>query len=74
MPFPSADFEFSMESVLQGIDTIGGPFLLGCGILASGFSAAGYSAIRLIWRWHVLSRWKKRKLARNIVQQNDINV
>jgi uncharacterized protein (DUF2062 family) len=64
MPAPSTDFHFSAESVLEGLDTIGGPFLFGCFILSSSCAIAGYFGIRLFWRWHIISKWKKRRLAR----------
>lgn len=41
------------------------PLILGsliCGVILGGL---GYGVIRLIWRWHVINNWEKRKLKRN---------
>ncbi|OQK18379.1 ATP-binding protein [Methyloprofundus sedimenti] len=60
LPPPSADFEFSLESVTSGLTDIGGPFLLGCLILGIASSVIGYFSIRLFWRWHVVKQWRAR--------------
>lgn len=37
------------------------PFLLGCLLLAIASSLIGYFGIQLLWRFHVVQRWKERK-------------
>ena len=58
---PDANFQFSLDSVLSGIETIGGPFLFGCLILGIVSAAAGYFGMNLFWRYAVAKRWSKRK-------------
>ena len=67
MPFPDTDFEFSAESVIAGVDTIGVPFLFGCFLLSSNCAIVGYYGTRFFWRWHIGSKWKKRKLQRTAI-------
>lgn len=64
MPFPGDNFEFSLDSVMAGLDTIGGPFLFGCILLSVVCSLAGYFGIQLFWRWHVGKQWRQRKQQR----------
>jgi uncharacterized protein (DUF2062 family) len=59
-PVPSKDFEFSIDSIMNSLGHIGGPFLLGCGILGIIFAIIGYFGIRIFWRWHVVNQWKQR--------------
>jgi uncharacterized protein (DUF2062 family) len=57
--------EFSVESVLEGLGEIWGPFLLGCFISGTILAIIGYISIRLLWRINIANRWKKRKKIRN---------
>jgi len=59
-PSPSADFEFSVDSVMDNLGSIGEPFLFGCLILGITSSIIGYFGTRLLWRWHAVRQWKKR--------------
>ncbi len=59
---PDSMMEFNVDSILSSMGEIGGPFLLGCLILGVASAFIGYFGIRLIWRWMMISRWKKRKL------------
>jgi len=59
-PSPDADFQFSVESLMASLSDIGGPFLLGCGILGVASAVIGYFGIRLFWRWNVVKQWKLR--------------
>lgn len=63
---PPTDFVFELtwEWLGSELATIWQPFLLGC--FVSGLIAAfvGMYGSSLLWRWHVVHRWQKRKLAR----------
>ncbi len=56
--------DLSMASLAGDFMLIWQPFLLGCGMLAVVSSVAGYLGIQSLWRWMVISRWRKRHLAR----------
>lgn len=60
-PVQNIEFEVSVQWALSVLDTVGLPFLLGCLICAIVSSVLGYFAIRLIWRWHVVKTWNKRR-------------
>ena len=53
-------FELSWQWVVSSLDTVSGPFLLGCITCAVFFSALGYFLINYIWRYSVSKNWKKR--------------
>ena len=59
-PSPGSDFEFSVDSVMAGLNEIGGPFLMGCLVLGIISSLVGYFGIRLFWRWNVVKHWRQR--------------
>lgn len=40
------------------------PLLTGCLIVGLGSGVLSYLAIRWLWRWHAVARWKQRKAAR----------
>ncbi len=60
---PPTDFAFELtwEWLGSELATIWQPFLLGC--FVSGLIAAllGMYGSSLLWRWHVVHRWQKRK-------------
>ncbi len=53
-------FELSWQWLEHSLATIGPPFLLGCFVLGIISSAVGYFIIKHLWRYSVVSRWKKR--------------
>ncbi len=59
-------FELSWVWVETALLLIWKPFLLGCLILGTISSIAGYIVIRLLWRWQIVREWKQRKLKRKI--------
>lgn len=71
LPAPSADFEFSLNSVLSGISDVWEPFLLGCFLLGVISAAVGYFGIHWFWRYHVATKWRRRQEARE--PQNEVN-
>jgi len=58
---PAADFELTIESLMNHLGEIGGPFLFGCLILGIISSTVGYFGIRFFWKYHVGKQWMLRK-------------
>lgn len=54
-------FELSWQWLGNSLSTIGPAFLLGCLILGTITSIAGYFSISLLWRQSVVSAWQARK-------------
>jgi len=59
---PEQEFHFvaSLEWVLNSMDAIWQPFLLGCGILGIISGIIGYITVKVVWRWLVVRRWRRR--------------
>ena len=57
-------FELSWAWVIDSINTSWRPLLLGCGVCGLFFGGLSYAAMRLVWRFHVVRRWKQRKILR----------
>ncbi len=53
-------FELSWQWLEHSLAIIGPPFLLGCFVLGIISSAIAYFIIKNLWRYSVVSRWKKR--------------
>jgi len=72
---PSTEFEFelTLDWLGNGLLAIWQPFLLGCFIMAVSSSVLSYSIIRLLWRWQIVSHWKKKKMARKARAQARAN-
>ena len=62
---PPPAFELSVQWLLQEFDHIWQPLLLGSFIAGTVSAALGYALMRLIWRWHVLREWQRRRLRRS---------
>jgi len=60
MPEQAFHFEASLEWVLNGMATIWQPFLLGCAILGLISGIIGYLTVKIVWRWTVVRRWRRR--------------
>lgn len=54
-------FELSMEWLSSSLEQIWQPLVLGSLLIGIISAIIGYIAIHLIWRMHILSRWKSRK-------------
>lgn len=54
-------FEPSWEWFTSELARIWQPFLLGSLVVASASSLLGYAGMRLLWRWHVVREWERRK-------------
>jgi uncharacterized protein (DUF2062 family) len=53
--------EVSWEWFMSRLDYFWQPLLLGCVIVGAMSAAAGYFGVRLLWRWHVIRDWEKRR-------------
>ncbi|NBQ11974.1 MAG: DUF2062 domain-containing protein [Gammaproteobacteria bacterium] len=65
-PPPATPFEFTVAWLSQRVGEIWQPLALGCLILGVLASAAGFFGTQLLWRWHVLQRWEKRRMLRRL--------
>jgi hypothetical protein len=59
-------FEFSLDWLFLELGSRWRPFLLGCLIMASLSSLAGFITIRVLWRMHLLQRIKARKILQTL--------
>ena len=55
-------FEFSLDWIFLELGARWRPFLLGCLVMATLCSIAGYVSTLLLWRIHLIQRIKQRKL------------
>jgi uncharacterized protein (DUF2062 family) len=60
-PAQSFEFELSISWLLQSMQVIGLPFVIGCGIFSVVFSLIGYFGLNILWRWSVRKAWRARK-------------
>jgi len=63
-PVQPVTIEPSLEWLTSEFQRVWQPFLLGSLIVSAVSAATGYFGIRLLWRWHVIRDWEKRKKAR----------
>lgn len=63
-PIEPVTFHLTLEWIVHSMEQYGKPYLLGCLILAALSSLLGNLFVRLLWRYHVRSHWKKRKSKR----------
>jgi len=63
MNLPEHDFHFelSMQWILHGMSAIWQPFLLGCAVLGVISGVLGYITVKVMWRWLVIRRWRRRR-------------
>jgi len=64
MHLPERDFHFelNMQWILHGMSAIWQPFLLGCAVLGIISGVLGYVMVKVMWRWLVIRRWRRRHL------------
>ena len=54
-------FGGSFGEIASSMMSVWQPLLLGCLVVGLGMAVLGWAAVRLIWRWHVISRrWPRR--------------
>jgi len=58
-------FELSWEWLGTELAAIWEPFLLGCAISGIVFGLLGYASVRILWRLHIISTIKKKRLQRH---------
>ena len=56
------EFELSFEWLFTELRERWHPFLVGCLFMGSLSGLIGYAGVRILWRMHVISFWKNRKL------------
>jgi len=65
-PAQEFSFELSWQWLSESLSHIWEPFLFGCFIAGVSCSLLGYFSMRILWRYVMISRWKKRKLRTHI--------
>ncbi len=60
-PAQALEFELSGEWLMESLNGIWAPFLLGCLICGSVAAVVGYFGIRGLWRWHLVQHLKQRR-------------
>ena len=65
IPAESTHFELSYQWISETLVHIWKPLLTGCFILGVFASAIGNVLIRLLWRLHLVRRWKNRRSRRD---------
>ncbi len=63
-PTMNIEFQISWDWLSTTLAYIWQPFLLGCLVAGLFSSALGFLGIRLLWRWHLVREWKRRKQER----------
>ncbi len=61
LPPNGIEFEASFEWIAEEMSLIWQPFLLGCLVLGTLSSIAGFTGIRLLWRLHIVNYIKSKK-------------
>ena len=64
LPPREMPLDFSFRSVISEIDRIWKPLFVGSGILSVTASILGYVLTNLLWKLHVIRRWKERRILR----------
>lgn len=66
LPPQAIDFHLSAQWLLHGVAMTWKPFLLGCLVSGVGLGALGYVGMQLLWRGHVVYRYRRRRLSRRL--------
>ena len=61
VPMQPMEFELNWQWLRDSIGAIWRPLLLGCVICGLFFGSLGFFIVSMMWRWRVVSRWRKRK-------------
>jgi uncharacterized protein (DUF2062 family) len=64
VPVEAAEFELSMSWVQDSLGVIWKPLIIGCVICGLAFGSLGFFVMSMMWRWRVVTRWRRRKRAR----------
>lgn len=68
-PITQHTFELSWTWLETELGHIWQPFLLGCFLCGLASATLGALAMRVLWRWHVVKQWNKRKLRQESVNK-----
>lgn len=60
IPPSTEEFEFTLETAMNGLGEIWEPFLTGCAIIGVISAFLGYFGIQILWRFNVARQWKNR--------------
>lgn len=60
------EFQFSWQWFSATLLQIWQPLLLGCLIMGAVSAVGGYFIVRLLWRMHLIRRWKERRARRRL--------
>lgn len=63
-------FELSAEWFKASVSVVWAPFLVGSFVVAIASSVIGYFSLRLLWQWHVVREWERRKQRRAARKRN----
>lgn len=61
VPMQPLEFQLNWHWLRESIGAIWRPLLLGCVICGLFFGSLSFFLVSMMWRWRVVSRWKKRK-------------
>jgi uncharacterized protein (DUF2062 family) len=64
VPLVVEKFELSVGWFTHTLDQIWQPYLLGSFVIAIVNALAGYYGMQLVWRWHVVQQWQRKKAQR----------
>ncbi len=53
--------DLSVDWLWDNLGTIGYPLLFGSLVIAWVSGVSGFVVTRVVWRWHVISRWRARR-------------
>jgi len=70
-PMQKVSFEFSYEWFTHELGQVWEPFLLGSLVTSVVSAILGYVFVRLFWRLHVVSSWKRRMQRRRAAKAKD---
>ena len=54
-----------LPAALDWLAALGKPLLVGLPLLAVLLSVVGYIAVRILWRWYVVRKWRQRRHLRS---------
>lgn len=63
-PTSSFEFDLTWHWLSEGLSQHWQPFLLGCFLCGLFFGLLASTAIRILWRYHTIARWRERRLKR----------
>lgn len=62
-PLRELQFDFSLTWLLDQLEVVWRPLLLGCLVCGLFFGSLGYFVVNMLWRVRVVRRWRRRRRA-----------